>query len=453
LDNLLSDQFADKGEPVTIFVHVAQPLSSFTDRGKSAVVIPDATADAIVEAVTIVTKRWAKQRKREDKEWDAWEKRAEAAARRRRGLIDQKAAAWTVMEEAYMKASANGTLPALARQIMYAARPRIQEMSGKQLDDKYFTQTLLPDYIAENGCTHWNVVYDARGHFHEPHTTREVPLGTLDVREYLDVANGHVIGPPNYDVRERLYPTFGPQHRYSAVLFIEKEGFMPLFEAVQLKERYDLAIMSTKGMSTTASRKLVDQLCSAYDIPLLVVHDFDKSGFSIAGTLRRDNRRHTFENEITVIDVGLRMADIDGLEHETSGINPKHQKAVVANLAENGATADEIDFLLHHRVELNAFTSDGLVSWLERKLDEHGIEKVIPDEETLAAAYQRARETIDVQLLINKAIRQRRTRPPQIIIPADLRARVEKALSKDRGRPWDEIVAEMVLQADGVSPR
>ena len=62
-----------------------------------------------------------------------------------------------------MKASANGTLPALARQIMYAARPRIQQLSGKdRLDDKYFTQTLLPDYIAENGCAHWNVVYDAR---------------------------------------------------------------------------------------------------------------------------------------------------------------------------------------------------------------------------------------------------------------------------------------------------
>ena len=41
-----------EGEPVTVFVHVAQPLSSFTDRGKSAVVVPDATADAIVEAVT-----------------------------------------------------------------------------------------------------------------------------------------------------------------------------------------------------------------------------------------------------------------------------------------------------------------------------------------------------------------------------------------------------------------
>jgi hypothetical protein len=53
---------------------------------------------------------------------------------------------------------------------------------------------------------------------------------------------------------------------------------MPLFDKVQLAERY--AIMSTKGMSVT----LVDTL----DVPLLVLHDFDKSGFSIAATLRRD---------------------------------------------------------------------------------------------------------------------------------------------------------------------
>ena len=29
---------------------------------------------------------------------------------------------------------------------MYAARKYIQERTGKQLNDTYFTQTLLPDY-------------------------------------------------------------------------------------------------------------------------------------------------------------------------------------------------------------------------------------------------------------------------------------------------------------------
>ena len=41
------------------------------------------------------------------------------------------------MEQAYMAASANGTLPASARQVMYQARPLVQDlMGGRQLDDQ-----------------------------------------------------------------------------------------------------------------------------------------------------------------------------------------------------------------------------------------------------------------------------------------------------------------------------
>ena len=51
------------------------------------------------------------------------------------------------MEEAYLKASAEGTLPAHARQIMYQARAASRSAPGEQLDDAYFTQNLLPSYM------------------------------------------------------------------------------------------------------------------------------------------------------------------------------------------------------------------------------------------------------------------------------------------------------------------
>jgi hypothetical protein len=38
--------------------------------------------------------------------------------------------------------------------------------------------------------------------------------------------------------------------------------------------------------------------------------------------------------------------------------------------------------------ELNAMTSDQLVTFVERKLEHYGIKKVIPDEEELAEAYR-----------------------------------------------------------------
>ena len=59
---------------------------------------------------------------------------------------------------------------------------------------------------------------------------------------------------------------------------------------------------------------------------------------------------------------------------------------MAANLRKNGATAEEIEFLLSERVELNALASDELVDFIEGKLDALGIGKVVPDEETLRAA-------------------------------------------------------------------
>src|SRR5262249_37471843 len=157
---------------------------------------------------------------------------------------------------------------------------------------QYFCQTLLPDYMAEypDKVKTWDVVFDARGHFEEPHTKLIVPLGTIDVRNYLGgvaAVTDRARGAPTVTIKGGTYPTTGPRHRFSAILFMEKEGFLPLFKRVHLAERYDIAIMSTKGLSVTASRLLVERLCSEHGVPLLVLHDFDKSGFSIIGTLSR----------------------------------------------------------------------------------------------------------------------------------------------------------------------
>ncbi|MGI9069670.1 MAG: hypothetical protein ACR2HX_25110 [Pyrinomonadaceae bacterium] len=61
---------------------------------------------------------------------------------------------------------------------------------------------------------------------------------------------------------------------------MEKEGFTALLNHSQIGKRYDIAIMSTKGFSVTASRRLVESL-SAAGVTTLVAHDFDVSGFTI----------------------------------------------------------------------------------------------------------------------------------------------------------------------------
>ena len=364
-----------------------------------------------------------------------------------------KDAAYEVMGAAYLAASDNGRLPAMARQVMYQARPQVQAMTGgKKLDDQYFTQTLLPDFMKEYGVEEsWNVAFDARGHFHEPFTGKNVALGTLDVRSYLGAVDGFIepaFHVPCPDIREHRMPTLGPKNRYGAVLFIEKEGFFPLFEQVGLARRFDIALMSSKGMSSTAARQLVDRLCFDHGIPLFVLHDFDKAGLSIAGTLQRDTRRYEFSNDIRVVDLGLRLPDIEeigGLEAESSGLKQSEWPAARLNMAKNGATQEEAEFLLKRRIELNALTSRQLVDLIETKLTEHGVKKVVPDHETLSVMYRRAVVQEEAQQAIDKALEKfDGSGAKTCAVPADLSARIHELLAKNDTRSWDAALRDVV---------
>jgi len=253
------------------------------------------------------------------------------------------------------------------------------------LDQNYFTQRLLPDYIDEHDVD-WNVVYDARGHFEEPHTNRRIGCGTLEVNNYLAAIREPGIVVPEFS--DAGVDIIGPSGGFGAIMYVEKEGFDPLFKAVHLANRYDLMIISNKGLSVTAARKLIDQVCGNNDLPLFVLHDFDFDGFKIFGTLQRDTRRYQFINDVETVDLGLRLADIAGLEREPAAATKMSPQVRRKQLTNNGATDAEIDILLRERVELNAMTSEALVEMIERKLNEYGLEKVVPDDDQLAETYR-----------------------------------------------------------------
>jgi hypothetical protein len=456
LDAVLTDQWVGDDEDMALLIHVVHPRVEYTDRGKSAVVMGRNTARLILEAVLDVTKGWAKMRKAEDRDESRRERRKEILVRSRRET--EKDVAWEVMEAAYRFVSGPDGLPAGARQIMYAARGEIQERTGKTLDDAYFTQTLLPDYIKEHPeAADWNVTFDARGHLTEPHTNLIVPLGTIYVRQYLDGVESHTVQDLDLALSDShyRYPTYGPEHRFSAVLFIEKEGFMSLFKHVRLAERYDLGIMSTKGLSVVASRRLVDALCGRgkESIPLLVLHDFDKAGLSILRTLHQDNRRYEFVNTVNVIDLGLRLADVqaEGLQSE-SVIYKKGDPR--KNLRKNGATEEEIQFLCStsahpfsgQRVELNAFASGQFIAWIESKLAEHSVKKVVPDEATLRTAYQRALTVATFRKRTEAMADEIHEEVMATVVPKNLRKLVQKRLTADDKIPWDQAMADLVQE-------
>ena len=405
---------------------------------------PRNLGEALASVVTKATGKWTATKKSEERRpsYVSYRRVRMTAAR---GL-SQKDAAAQVMEAAYMAASANGTLPATARQVMYAARPKIEALtSGRRLDDQYFCQTLLPDFMEEHGVD-WDVVFDARGHFTEPHDGEIVNLGTLGVRSYLaDIREAKF---KQAKLKSARISTRGPDGSFGAVLFIEKEGFQPLFDRVGLAEHHDIAIMSTKGVSVTAARLLVDRMCSAHSIPLLVLHDFDVAGFTILDTLRRDTRRYQFESDFEVIDLGLRLADVRamGLRSEGAASSKSSAAAIRARLRNSGATPEECEFLMHQRVELNAMTSEQFVEFIKRKLTEHGVEKIIPPRQVLDRAYrlfERGRcleEKFDVIAMDLETADAR--------APDDIEKQVAEILKERPELRWDAAVKK--VQADAI---
>jgi hypothetical protein len=191
---------------------------------------PRNIANDILDAVESATSKWTRQKKSEERHPGNIRYRMSRMTKEPR--ITQKDAAWEILEEAYMAASGNDTLPALARQIYYQARPKIMAMTDdKELRYGYFSQVLLPDYIEERGVD-WNVVYDARGHFEEPHTNRRIGCGTIEVGNYLHAVTKPQIVPAEFS--DANISVIGPSGGLSGVLFCEKEGFNPLFKAVNL---------------------------------------------------------------------------------------------------------------------------------------------------------------------------------------------------------------------------
>jgi hypothetical protein len=306
-----------------------------------------------------------------------------------------KDAVFEVIKSAASKASSGFTLPFSVRQLYYQVRPLIQQYTNKELAYVYFTPPLVTEYEDQNGPLK-GLIYEARGHLIEPHNETEVPLGTLEVARY--------------EV---------PDWEYDKILYIEKEGFRQIFDAVKLGQRYDMAFMTAKGFATRAAKELLSR-ASNKEITILVAHDADLSGYEIARTLEAETRTCPDIN-IEVIDIGLTVGEAlkMGLESEGVLVQKRPSWELMDKL-----TPEENHFLLGEssysygnsrayqgkRIELNAMTTDQLVSWLEGKLKEFGLQtKVMPPEDVITEELEDAMELEldeDVEQMVSDSIKR-----------------------------------------------
>ena len=236
----------------------------------------------------------------------------------------------------------------------------------------------------------------------------------------------------------------GQQIRFGAILFTEKEGFNDLWKAVQLQERYDIAIASTKGMTTVSFRALVDALTEQVPgLRIFALTDFDTTGVQIAHWVSASNERYDFDNEIDVERIGINLDQALALDRlgrsEPGAFTSKSMDETLAPIC----SEEEIDFLVTRkmRVELNALTSGELVDLVETAFE--GLERVVPrDDSVLQEAWYEA----SIRARLQTKEDDLRRKPFEAADADHIRSVIEEGMAATPAISWDGVICRSVMR-------
>ena len=396
-----------KSKSAAIVINVQTPYMPITSDGKEPDLEP--MAGAIADAIR------------------------RAAAKARRGVAqgkdtggrNEKEIILHFLPAAVSKASGEGVYKFSQRQLYYAIRPYVITRMGKQPDYNYFCR-VLTEYEAENGNI--PAMYrDPRGVLYHPHLKEEIPLGTISVANY-----------------ER------PEWTFNKILYSEKEGFFTILKDAKFPERFDCALLTSKGYASRAVKDLFDFLGDTdEEILFFCIHDADAAGTKIYetlqdGTMARPGRR------VRVVNLGL-----DPEEAMEMGLEVETAERSVSRRPVAGYLSDEWrEWLQDKRVELNAMTSPQFLQWLEAKIAAHGVRKVVPDNQVMRKTLQAevnaltARQ-VQEQILREGGYDQRVRRAIQAVAPildreaSTLRRVVADQLDIDGEAHWSQPVRDV----------
>ncbi|WP_088834387.1 ATP-binding protein [Paenibacillus tyrfis] len=326
---------------------------------------------------------------------------------------------------AIAKTSGEGKFIFSQRQLYYAIRPYIMEaFEGKQPNYTYFC-SIITDYEAQFGEIP-GMYRDPRGTLYHPHTGEEIPLGTIAVQNYNR-----------------------PHWTFNKIIFIEKEGYFASLRDVGFPEKYDCALLSSKGYASRAVKDLFDLLGETdEEIQFFCVHDADAAGTKIFETLQEATSARP-GRKVKVINLGLDPEEAIEMGLQVETFESDRRRPVADYVSYRWA-----DWLQSNRVELNAMTTPEFIEWLEGKMEEHGVGKVIPTKEVLEKTFEESAEQVIRSRVMKDILEQNlyekqveielmRTKHHIELAKIDIREKVSEILAVNPQFRWDAPVNEL----------
>lgn len=349
---VLSQYHVDPHRDFAVICHFSHPAPKFVDSGKTRLSLADSSLD-LVAAVEATCKQFHKEGKREAKGLPRKQRQATSQGPSLKDVVA------LTLPQAIEDASGQGRFVFPIRNLFYSIRPLVQEYTSDELRYEYFTK-LVDEYEVEQGEIP-GMFRDPRGHLVEPHGGEVVALGTREVDSYEM-----------------------PPWLYARILFVEKEGLLPIFQAAQLAERFDMAIVGSKGFATRAARTLL-QRADRQAMKIFCLHDADPAGYEIYRTLCEATRAMP-EHSIEVVNLGLGYEEAIEMGLETESFTRKKELSAGLNLTPRERQAFEGVKVGNkrwecRRVEINALAADPdrFLRFIEEKLRAHGCtEKLVP---------------------------------------------------------------------------
>ncbi len=358
------------------------------------------------------------------------------------------------LDEGIDKASGKGQYRYSLRQLYYVMRPFVMEETGKELKYANFNQ-IITDYEFEAGKDLRGVYRDERGTLLHPHTHEEIKLGTKNIEKYHR-------------------PTFS----FNKILYSEKEGFFEILKDAGFCEKHDCALLTSKGFASRAARDVIDLLAETEEeLFFFCIHDADISGTLIYQALQGATKARP-ERKVQIINLGLEPWEglemdlqVESLEKRSNKSPAQYVLDFDANLMNEKPFqfetyqrwADWQEWLKSFRIELNAMDTPTFVKWLDRKISQFEIGKVIPDENYLrqeaesnlqAGLKQKIREEIlknlDIDRLVNEkfleSFPELQAQLEKLSLEKDVRENLEEDPKQSWKKSFLEIIGELIRE-------